>query len=183
MLLRWERRHGGGNTSLCCWGSLLRSDSGHLARLRRRGRRYLGCRLGRRHILWCRCIARRGPELWRERRQRGWCLDMVGLCWLRWCCLLVSDRRFLCEHLSQNGQEICEGGSLQLTKLAGSASSFTQLHRVETSTHLPCLCPMRQVVVIDSPLQCHMLTDADSHVLGWCHVDEWSISWVGVRDP
>ena len=42
---------------------------------------------------------------------------------------------------------------------------------------------MREIMMINSPLQRHMLPDSNGHVLSWCYIDQWGVSRIGIGDP
>lgn len=50
-------------------------------------------------------------------------------------------------------------------------------------THIPCLRPVGEIVMIYPPLQRYMLANADRHVLCRGHVDDWRLPRVCIWDP
>lgn len=51
------------------------------------------------------------------------------------------------------------------------------------STHIPCLRPVGQIVVVYPPLQRHMLPNTDRHILCRCHIDDRRLPRVCIRNP
>lgn len=62
------------------------------------------------------------------------------------------------------------------------AHMFSNCFRAR-NTHVPCLSPMRQIMMIYSPLECDMLSDADDHVLRRRHVDHRWLHRIGRGNP
>lgn len=66
-----------------------------------------------------------------------------------------------------------------MNALVSSSSIYTK----SGGTHIPSLQPMCQIVVIDPPLQRHMLSHPDHHIVRGSHIDHWRLARIGRRDP
>lgn len=50
-------------------------------------------------------------------------------------------------------------------------------------TYIPEGGPAYEIWVIDLALRINMLAGAYHHGLCWSDIDQWSLSWIGVRHP